>query len=66
MIEKFAYMSTITSIAVDVASSDRPSDQVVEIIEGGVGHTFVALQFSTARTAGDKNNFKVFPKFGHW
>ena len=51
-VRRFAYMSTITSIVVGVASSDNWPENKVQIVEGGVGETFVAIQFTTARATG--------------
>ena len=56
-IEKFAFMSTITSLVVETTGS--VDDARVDVIEGGIGETFLSLKFSTLRTTGQQSHSQL-------
>ena len=56
-IEKFAFMSTITSLVVETTGS--VDDARVDVIEGGIGETFLSLKFSVLRTTGQKSHSQL-------
>jgi Transcription activator MBF2 len=50
-VEKFAFPSTITSIVVDT-TLQAGNDVSAVVVDGGIGKTFAAIEFSTSTTFG--------------
>ena len=58
-IEKFAFMSTITSLVVETTGSVDDDGVGVDVIDGGIGETFLSLKFSTLRTTGQQSHSQL-------